>query len=135
MVYLIGDLISSDAGRICGIGIVVLTVFNQVINFSSIEVVFGVKFIPGQSSPVSVGYHHSVPDHHTFKSDFRFPALVGIDQGTGKIRNIHSTIGFSGYPEIIADQLWESGEPSFDGCCVVAGSSAFVVDIGLVLVD
>ena len=135
MGYLIGDLISSDAGRICGIGIVVLTVFNQVINFSSIEVVFGVKFIPGQSSPVSVSYHHSVPDHHTFKSDFRFPALVGIDQGTGKIRNIHSTIGFSGYPEIIADQLWESGEPSFNSSCVVTGSSAFVVDIGLVFVD
>lgn len=62
----------------------------------------GVEFVTGLASPVFVSYHHSIADHHPLESDLGSPHLVGIDEGTGKIGNIHPTIGLSSDPEVVA---------------------------------
>lgn len=82
-----------------------------------------------------IRYHNSVADHDSFESNLRIPTLIGIDEGAGEVGNIHSTVGFSCDPEIVAYQFGEPCEPGLHSCRVVIGRSAFVVDISSVLVN
>lgn len=134
--YLITQLISLDASGVEIIRIFILTVLDEFFSLCSIEVVFWIKLVPSFSSPVLVGDHHSVADHHSLEVDLgsQLHVDVGIDESRGEVRDIHSTVRFASNPEIVILEVIKSFEPSFDGEHIIWGCSAFIIDITFILV-
>lgn len=93
-----------------------------------------IKFISSLPSPILICDHHSITYENSLKVYFLLPLLVGINQSTSKVWDIHSTIRLSRYPKFISHKLRKSCKPGFYCCCVIACSPALIIYISCIII-
>lgn len=91
--------------------------FDQCLYFGAVEVVPGEEGIAGSSAPVQFGLHDCVADEDALEVETAsiYDAVFVLEDLLCEERSIHSTVGLSGQPELVACELWVQFEPFLEG--------------------
>ena len=98
----------------------------------------GVKCVSSLSPPMLICHHDPIANHNTLEiygCIILLPLLVGVDQGTGKVWDIHTAVRLSSNPEVIGKELWELLKPGFQSCHIIGSCPWFIVNILRIFVD